>query len=184
MSAQGHPPSGEEIPPATVLGRVADGIDKYVEPVYRWMGYLAALVIMAVTVAMIYSVFGNLAGHPLDSSTDITEYGLLLMIALAAGIEHLGHEKMTVDAVSRTLPKRVQAFIAPIIFILVVVILIVAVWQLIRLGMYLQDKGWKTKGSLRMSQYPFTYVLAAGVATLIPIYFARALRAFDRLVKR
>ncbi len=55
------------------------------------------------------------------------------MLAAAIGVEHLGHEKMTVDAITVQLPKKMQAVVAPIIFFLVMVMLVIAVWQLVKL---------------------------------------------------
>ena len=169
--------------PATVLGRVAVGIEKYIEPVYRWLGYAGALVIMLATATLIYAAFARMAGNALDGKPEVEEYGLLLMVALAMGIEHFGHEKMTVDALARLLPKKVQGIIAPIIFALVTAILVIAVWQLIEYGMGLQESGEWTR-SLNIVKYPFVYILAGGVFTLIPIYVARLLTSIDRLVKR
>jgi TRAP-type C4-dicarboxylate transport system permease small subunit len=184
VSEHGHPPDGEGAAPSTILGKVANGIEGFIRPIYRWLGYLGALAIGLLVVAMIYSAIGRYVNHPLNGSTDIIEMGLLVMIALAMGIEHMGHEKMTVDAVSRLLPKKMQAVIAPVIFALVIVILVVAIWQLIKLGIKIQDRGELTKDVLHLPKYPFVYLITFGVFTLVPIYLARFLASIDRLVKR
>lgn len=170
--------------PATVLGKVADGIEKFIRPIYRWLGYAGGLVIGLLVVAMTYSAIGRYVNHPLNGSTDIIEMGLLVMIALAMGIEHMGHEKMTVDAISRLLPKKMQAVLAPIIFLLVLVIMGFAIYYLIKLGLKLQDRGEVTKGTLHLPKYPFVYIISFGMITLVPIYLARFLHSIDRLVKR
>lgn len=184
MSGHGQSPGHEAEAPATILGEIADGIEKVVRPFYRVVGWLGALVIFGVLVAMVYSAIGRYVGHPLDGAVDIQRLGLVCMIAFAMGIEHLGHEKMTVDVVTKALPKKVQAYIAPVIFLLVNVILVIAIWRLIELGIDKQDRGQVTKGSMHLPIYPFVYILAYGFITMIPIYFARLLRSIDRLVTR
>lgn len=184
MSEHGHPPGGAVEEPATVLGRVANGIERYIEPVYRWLGYLGAATVALLIIAMVYSAFGRYLNHPLNGSTDIIEMGLLVMIALAMGIEHMGHEKMTVDAIYRLFPKKMQAVLAPIVFALVLVIMGIAIYYLVKYGIKLQDRGEVTKGTLHLPKYPFAYIITFGVITLFPIYLARLLHSIDRLVKR
>jgi TRAP-type C4-dicarboxylate transport system permease small subunit len=165
--------------PATILGKVANGIESFIRPVYRWLGYLGALVIGLLVVAMVYSAVGRYVGHPLSGATDIIEMGLL-----ATGIEHMGHEKMTVEVIVKLFPKKAQAILAPIMFALVIVILVVAIWQLTKLGIKIQDRGELTKDVLHLPKYPFVYLITFGVFTLVPIYLARFLASIDRLVKR
>jgi TRAP-type C4-dicarboxylate transport system permease small subunit len=184
VSEHGHPAEGEVTAPATILGRVANGIEKFIGPVYRWLGYLSAVSIGLLVLAMLYSALGRYVNHPLNGSTDIIEMGLLVMIALAMGVEHMGHEKMTVDALSKLLPKKIQAVLAPLVFTLVIAMLVVAVWQLIKLGVKIQDRGEVTKDVLHLPKYPFVYLISFGVITLVPIYLARLLSSIDRLVKR
>jgi TRAP-type C4-dicarboxylate transport system permease small subunit len=184
MSEHGQPPDCADEAPATGLGRVAKGIEGFITPVYRWVGYASALTIGLLVVAMIYSAFGRYLGHPLNGSGDIIQYGFLIIIALALGAEHLGHEKMTVDAISKLLPKKVQAWLEPIIFLLVIGILSVAVWQLIVHGVDLVHRGEVTRGTLHLKKWPFDFLIAFGVFTVIPIYLVRFLQSIDRLVKR
>ena len=184
MSGHGPPPGHVAEEPATILGRIAKGIEDFIRPIYRWVGWAGAVVIFGVVIAMIYSSIGRYVGHPLDGAVDIQELGLVCMIAFAMGIEHLGHEKMTVDALIRLTPRRFQDYVAPIIFLLVIAILVIAAWQLTVLGIERQDRGQTTTGTMRLPVYPFVYILVYGVVTMIPIYVARLLRSIDRLVKR
>jgi TRAP-type C4-dicarboxylate transport system permease small subunit len=170
--------------PASFLGRAARGIEDFIRPIYRWVGYGGAVVVALVSIAMVYSAIGRYVDHPLNGSGDIIELGFLVMIALAIGIEHMGHEKMTVDAVARLLPKKVQAWLQPIIFVLVLAILVVVVWQLVKHGFRFYERGEKTPGTLHLPRWPFAFIIAFGMFTLIPIYVARLLESLDRLVKR
>lgn len=184
MSGHGHPPDGEAAAPATVLGRAANGIERFLRPIYRWLGYVGALALVLLVIAMVYSAIGRYVNHPLNGSTDIIEMGLLVMIALAMGIEHMGHEKMTVDAISRLFPKKMQAVLAPIIFTLVLAAMGFAIYYMVKLGIKMQDRGEVTKGTLHLPKYPFVYLITFGMITLFPIYLARLLGSIDRLVKR
>lgn len=104
---------------------------------------------------------------------------MLILTFLAIGLEHLGHEKMTVDVLAGRLPARVQAFLRPFIYLLGIAILCVAVWQLVRWGMKVQARGETTRGTLKLPKYPFAYLAAFGMLTLVPIYLSRFLGALD-----
>jgi TRAP-type C4-dicarboxylate transport system permease small subunit len=100
------------------------------------------------------------------------------------GLEHMGHEKMTVDILVRRLPTRVQKIIAPIIYLIAIGILVIAVWQLVVWGMKVQDREQTTMGTLGLPIYPFAYLSAFGMFTLIPIYLVRLLASIDAAVRK
>lgn len=179
----GHERSGEETrTPVTGLGRCADAIETFIRPIYRWLGYIAALVLAALIVAMVYSVLGRrLFDSPLQGSGDIIEMSMLILTFAAIGLEHMGHEKMTVDVLADRLPQKAQAVIRPIIYLLGVAILVMAVWQLIKWGIKIQGRGETTPGTLKLPKYPFAYFAAFGMLTLVPIYLSRFLSAVDGL---
>lgn len=183
MSGHG-PPGGEETLPASGLAKIANSIESFIRPIYTWLGYLGGATLCGLVLVMFYSILARrFFNAPLQGSTELTQLGLVLIIAFVFGIEHIGHEKMTVDIVIKRFPKKMQAVIAPIIFILGVAILCVVVWQLIKLGNTYRGAG-QTLRNIRTPIYPFTYLLALGVFTLIPVYFVRFLRALGEVVKR
>jgi TRAP-type C4-dicarboxylate transport system permease small subunit len=153
-------------------------------PVYTWLGYIAAAALGLLVLTILYSIIGREFGAPLPGSIEIREQALVIIIFAAMGLEHMGHEKMSVDVIARHLPKGVQKVIAPIIYIVAVAVLVIAVWQLVTLGMRDQDTGRTTMGVLALPRYPFVYLAAFGIATLVPIWVARFLRSIDRVVKR
>jgi TRAP-type C4-dicarboxylate transport system permease small subunit len=169
-------------PPATSLGRCADAIEAFIKPVYKWLGYVGALVLAGLVLAMFYSVIARrFFNAPLQGSGDIIEMSMLLLTFGAIGVEHLGHEKMTVEVIADKLPRRVQDLIRPVIYLLGVAVLCIGVWQLIRWGIRVQGRGETTMGTLKLPKYPFAYVAAFGIFTLVPIYLSRFLHALDRL---
>lgn len=184
MSEHGHAHGAQAAMPATAVGRAGQAIVKFLEPIYRWLGYAGALVLFALVIAMIYSAIGRYISHPLTGAMDIIQYSFLVMIALAIGSEHLGREKMVVDAVVKLFPKKMQRGLEPVIHLLTVVILIIAVWVVIRHGVNLIERGEHTKGVLKLPKGPFAFIAAFGVFTLIPISVARFLEALDKLVKK
>ncbi|MCE5252688.1 MAG: TRAP transporter small permease [Actinomycetia bacterium] len=180
--SQHEQPEGATAVAATGLGRCANAIEAFMKPVYTWFGYFSALVLGLLILAMVYSVIGRrFFDSPLQGSGDIIEMSMLLLTFGAMGLEHMGHEKMTVGVLADHLPKRVQAIIEPIIYFLCVAILCMAVWQLIRWGIKIQGRGETTPGTLRLPKYPFAYVAAFGMFTLVPIYVGRLLHAAERL---
>jgi TRAP-type mannitol/chloroaromatic compound transport system permease small subunit len=99
----------------------------------------------------------------------------------AMGLEHLGHEKMTVDLLTRRFSKKTQTIVSIVVYCLAIVILCVAVWQLIVWAGALFERGETTPGTLQLPKYPFAYLCAFGIATLVPIYVARLLRALGEV---
>jgi TRAP-type C4-dicarboxylate transport system permease small subunit len=185
VSEHGRPPGGEAALPATGLAKSANAIEAFIKPIYTWLAYVGAAVLACLVVAMVYSVFGRrFFGAPLPGSGDIIEMSLLILTFTVLGLEHMGHEKMTVDIVTSHLPKTLREIIQPIIYILVIGILCVAVWQMVAHGMRLQARNETTPGALHLPRAPFIYLGAFGIFTLIPIFFARLLKSLDRLVKR
>jgi TRAP-type C4-dicarboxylate transport system permease small subunit len=185
VSEHGQPPGGEAAIPATALGRSANALEAFIRPIYRWFGYIGAAALAGLVLAMTWSVIGRrFFNAPLTGSGDIIEMSLLVMTFTAIGFEHLGHEKMTVDVIADHLPKRVQAIIRPIIYFLGAAVLCLAVWQLIKWGIKIQARGETTPGTLKLPKYPFIYLAAFGVLTLVPIYVGRLLNALDKVVKK
>jgi TRAP-type C4-dicarboxylate transport system permease small subunit len=173
---------GETAIPATGLGRCANAIEAFVKPIYKWIGYIGAAVLAALVLAMVYSVIGRkFFNAPLQGSGDIIQMSMLLLTFAAIGLEHMGHEKMTVEIVADHLPRRLQAILRPIIYFLGVAILCMAVWQIIRWGIKVQNRHETSPGTLKLPKYPFAYVAAFGMLTLIPIYVSRFLRSLDEL---
>jgi len=182
MSEHGQS-GGETAAPATGLGRFARAIEAFVKPIYTWLGYVSAVVLAGLVVAMVYSVIGRrFFNAPLQGSGDIIEMSMLVLTFAAIGLEHMGHEKMTVGVLADRLPRRFQAILEPIIYFLGVAILCVAVWQVVRWGIRIQDRGETSSGTLKLPKYPFAYFAAFGVLTLVPIYVSRFLSAVDRLL--
>jgi TRAP-type C4-dicarboxylate transport system permease small subunit len=178
-----HERTGGDTPiPAGGLGKCANAIEAFIKPIYTWLGYAGALILAALVVAMVYSVLARrFFDAPLQGSGDIIEMSMLLLTFAAIGLEHMGHEKMTVEVIADHLPRKFQAIVKPIIYFLGIAILCVAVWQLIRFGIKLQDRGETTAGTLRLPKYPFAYVAAFGILTVIPVYVCRFLRSIDGL---
>lgn len=181
MTEHGRP-GGEATLPASGLVRFADSLEAVLGKIYTPIGWVGAAVLGAIVVAMFYSVIGRrFLGNPLEGSGDIQEMGLLIITMTVMGAEHLGHEKMTVDILTKRFSKKTQAVIAPVIYALAIAILCVAVWQLIVWGTALLERGETTPGVLELPKYPFAYLCAFGIFTLIPIYLARLLRALGQV---
>ena len=58
----------------------------------------------------------------------------MVIVFTLMGFEHMGHEKMTVDILVNRFPRRLQNIVACFIYLIATAILVIAVWQLIRLG--------------------------------------------------
>jgi TRAP-type transport system small permease protein len=183
MSEHGQP-EREATLSASGLARFADSIEAFYKPVYTWLGYIGAAALAALVLAMVWSIVGRkFFGAPLKGSTEITQLGLVVMTFLVLGAEHMGHEKMTVDIIIKHFPRRLQEIIAPITYILVIAIFCILCWQLVVLGITYQD-AHQTLRNIDVKIYPFAYLAAFGILTMIPIYLVRFLKSIDRAVKK
>jgi TRAP-type transport system small permease protein len=183
MSEHGRPDGAAVMPPSG-LAKAADSIEAFIKPIYTWLTYVGAAVLGVLVLTMIWSILGRrFFGAPLKGATEITQLALAVMTFLVIGLEHMGHEKMTVDIIIKHFSKKAQAIIAPIIYVLVVGILSIATWQLVKLGITYQN-AHQTLRNIRVPIYPFAYLAAFGIFTLLPIYVARLLKSVDTAVRR
>jgi TRAP-type transport system small permease protein len=183
MSEPGRP-EAEAAMPVSGLTKFADSIEAFIKPIYTWLGYIGAVVLAGLVLAMVYSIIGRrFLNSPLKGSTEITQLSLAVMTFLVLGLEHMGHEKMTVDLIIKHFSKRAQAIIAPIVYILVIAIFCILCWQLVVLAHTYQN-AHQTLRNIDVPIYPFAYLAAFGILTMIPIYVARFLRAVDTVVKK
>jgi TRAP-type C4-dicarboxylate transport system permease small subunit len=183
MSEHGQP-EREAASPASGLAKFANSIETFYKPIYTWLGYIGAAALGALVLAMVWSIIGRkFFGSPLKGSTEITQLGLVVMTFLVLAAEHMGHEKMTVDILFKHFPRRLQEIVAPIMYILVVAIFCILCWQLIVLGMTYQE-AHQTLRNLDVRIYPFAYLAAFGILTMIPIYITRFLKALGAAVKK
>jgi TRAP-type transport system small permease protein len=183
MSEHGQP-EAVAAGPASGLARFADSFEALLKPFYRWVAYVGATAMGLLVLVILYSVFARIFGSSLQGAQELTEQGLVVICFTLMGFEHLGHEKMTVDILVNRFPRRLQNIVACFIYLIATAILVIAVWQLIRWGMKVQDRGQTTMGALSLPIYPFAYLATFGIATLVPIYFTRLLHAIDRAVKK
>ena len=170
--------------PLTGLARAAQAINRTIEPINRYIAYLGAGMLGLLVLMLMYSIIGRrLLGAPLRGSFELTELFLVAITFTVLAAECMGHEKMTVDIIANRFSRKIQDIIAPFIFALVLIILAVLTWQLIRQGIRLQGFHQTTR-VIQIPIYPFLYLAAFGIITLIPVYLTRFLHALDKAVKR
>ena len=103
-------PEGDAALPASGLVRFADSFEALLRKIYTPISWVGAATLAALVVAMFYSVIARrFFNSPLEGSGDIIEMSLLIMTATVLGLEHLGHEKMTVDILIKRFSKKAQA---------------------------------------------------------------------------
>lgn len=181
----GHaPPEAETALPASGLTRIANSCEVVLRRVYTWIAYAGAAALGLLILAIMYAIIGRQFGATLPGVREIIEQSLVVIVFAVMGLEHMGHEKMTVEILVRHLPQRAQKIIAPIIYALAVAILVIAVWELVSWGGRMYDQGRTTMGTLSLPIWPFAYLSAFGIATLVPIWFLRFLVSVDRAVRK
>ena len=177
MSEHGHA-EGEASAPASGLAKFADSIEAFYRPIYNWLGYVGAAALGGLVLAMMYSVIGRrFLGAPLKGSNDLSVLALVIMTFTVLAAEHMErHEKMTVDVIISRFPRKVQAVVAPLVYLLAIAIFCVLCWQLVLLAGTYREAG-QTLRNLDVPIYPFAYLAALGILTMIPIYVVRLLRS-------
>ena len=181
MSEHGRP-EGDAALPASGLVRFADSFEALLAKIYRPIAWVGAAALAGLVAAMFYSVIARkFFNSPLEGSGDIIELSLLIMTATVLGLEHLGHEKMTVDILINKFSKKARAVIAPFIYAAAAAMLCVAFYELLLFAGKLLERNETTPGVLELPKWPFAYLIAFGILTLIPIYLVRILRSIGQL---
>lgn len=179
------------IPPSTgtrsnrkidyMLDRVADYIRKVITPVSRGLGGISMVVIALVTLLVVADVIlRRLFNSPIKASHDFLGLGFSMIVFLPLAWSALNNRHIELDLITKRLPKTAQSILEVVMVFITTVVLGVLSWQLLALGIKLQDANAIT-AMADIPKYPFVYLAAFGCLLFTLAFFIRLLNAINNL---
>jgi TRAP-type C4-dicarboxylate transport system permease small subunit len=147
---------------------------------FQWIGLAGMFLMMAITCVDV--VGAKVFQWRLFGAIDMVMLVQIATIAFAAGITLILGRHIQVDIFISSLPRRVQAVIDIIAFLLGFGFFFVIIWQLCVLGYSFQTSG-EYSATARIPYYPFAYGIALAVIPVCLVYLQKLLGSLKRLVK-
>jgi len=135
---------------------------KFNERLSHWAAALAIFATVLIVVVSVIDVIGSkVFGIPLFGSIDIIQIAQWLAMTCAASITLYKKMHIRVDFVVDMLPKRLQAIVDGIVYVLCFCFFVVIVWNLFKHG-YSFQAGGEQSSTARIPLHPFVYLGALG----------------------
>lgn len=166
-----------------MLGKITHGLQKIVYPASSAVSVIGMTVLILMVLLTITEIFARrFFNAPITGALSLSSLGLVVFVflTLAYCAAKGGHVELGI--LTSLFPKRVQAGIATIMYILTTGILGVAGWQLWLQAMKVQGAG-QTYGNLEIVIFPFFYIAALGTFLLALVYFIFFLNSLNEVRK-
>ncbi|MBM3211991.1 TRAP transporter small permease [Candidatus Poribacteria bacterium] len=159
------------------LGRTVHRISQVVNSV--GIGIIVAMMLLTtVDVSLRY-----LFNRPILGSVELTEFMMLLVVALGLAYTQLKKGHIFVELIVSRFSSRVQAVIESIGFFLCLVMYLLIVWQAVVQAKVQWVHGVKT-GALMIPKYPFYFILAFGCLLLCLVFLIDLIESLSRVVRK
>lgn len=147
----------------------------------EFVGFAGLLVMMCIT--CIDVVGAKIFLHPIHGALDTVELAQLVAISFAAGAALVHGRHIQVEFFVILLPKRLQALADFFVQTLGLVFFVILVWQLTRLGHYLQA-GREVSATARIPLFPLVYGAAFALIPLCIVTLLDVIKSVFRMVKK
>jgi len=147
---------------------------------FQWIGVAGMFLMMAIT--CIDVVGAKVFQWRLFGAIDMVMLVQIATIAFAAGMTLILGRHIQVDIFISSLPRRAQAIIDIMAFLLGSGFFVAIIWQLCVLGYSFQTSG-EHSATARIPYYPFAYGVALGSIPVCLVYLQKLLGSLNRLVK-
>jgi len=148
---------------------------------FEWIGLAGLLVVMFIT--CIDVIGAKVFLRPVFGAIDIVMLSQLVAISFAAAFSLILGRHVRVEFFVVMLPRRVQAVIDGIVFLLGLILFILIIWRLCVYGYFLQTGG-EESATARIPLYPFAYGIALASIPVCLVFLNKFLNAIVRMVKR
>lgn len=148
---------------------------------FEWVGIAGLVVMMLIT--GIDVVGAKLFTWRLLGAIDIVMLSQLVGISFAAATTLIVGRHIKVDFFVKMLPRRVQAVIDSIIYLLVLFLFSLIIWRLAILGYRFQTSGEAT-ATVSIPLYPFAYGIALASIPVCLMILTELIKSLARVVKR
>jgi TRAP-type C4-dicarboxylate transport system permease small subunit len=168
---------------ASMLERITRGIQRIVYPASSAVSIIGMITLILMILLTIAEVIARrFFNSPITGVLSLSSLGLVVFVflTLAYCAAKGGHVELGI--ITSLFPKRVQAGIASIMYILTSGILGVAGWQLWLQAIRVQKAG-QTYGNLEIVIFPFFYIAALGTFLIALVYLVFFLNSLNEVRK-
>jgi TRAP-type C4-dicarboxylate transport system permease small subunit len=120
---------------------------------------------------------------PIQGAIDVVQFAHLIAISFALALSLILGRHIQVEFIISRLPKRAQAVIDSIVFLLGFALFIIVVWQLYVLGHSFQIAGERSMSQLRFVLFPFPYAVSLASIPVCLVLLQKFLSSLIRVVK-
>jgi len=147
-----------------VLQKITDGLTLVVRPLGHYFTYIGAAllaIMMLLTAADVIARY--FAGQPIKGGYELQEYLMAMVISFAMALCALKKGHINVDVFMMRMPRRVQAVLNAVIYLICLGFTGLIVWQSFKYALLLREAG-NVGASLPIPIYPFVIALTVGIA--------------------
>jgi TRAP-type C4-dicarboxylate transport system permease small subunit len=148
---------------------------------FEWVGLAGLLVVMFIT--CIDVIGAKLFFRPVLGALDIVMLSQLVAISFATSFALILGRHIRVEFFVARLPRRAQAVIDSIIFLLGLALFILIIWRLCVYGYSLQTGG-EVGATALIPLYPFAYGIALASIPVCLVFLLEFLDSLTRIVRR
>ena len=168
---------------ASMLEKIARGLQRIVFPASSVVGVIGMIVLILMVLLTITDVVARrFFNAPITGVLSLTSLGLVVFVFFTLAYCAAKRSHVELNILTSVFPKRVQAGIATIMYILTSGILGVAGWQLWVQAMNVQNAK-QTYGPLQIVLHPFLYMAAIGSFLIALVYFIFFLNSLNEVRK-
>jgi TRAP-type C4-dicarboxylate transport system permease small subunit len=148
---------------------------------FEWIGLAGLLVVMFIT--CIDVIGAKLFLRPVFGAIDIVMLSQLVAISFACAFALILGRHVRVEFFVAWLPRRAQAVIDSIVFLLGLTLFILIIWRLCVYGYSLQTGG-EVSATALIPLYPFAYGIALASIPVCLVFLLEFLKSLARMVQR
>lgn len=166
-----------------MLEKITHGLQKVVYPASNAVSIIGMISLILMVLLTIAEIFARrFFNSPITGALSLSSLGLVVFVflTLAYCAAKGGHVELGI--LTTIFPKRVQAGIAIVMYILTSGILGVAGWQLWLQAIKVQNAG-QTYGNLEIVIFPFFYIASLGTFLIALVYFIFFLNSLSEVRK-
>lgn len=158
------------------MNRVINLLEKIIEPINKWTGLIAALILLGMMLLTFADVTGRYLIRPVKDAYELTEFMLALIVFLSLGYTQLFKGHVSINFIVEKLPLKIRSITETIFYGSGLIILILMSWQMFVLA---ERTLGITSGRLQLPNSVFISIAGVGVvlfALTLLLEFLRSLR--------
>ena len=166
-----------------MFDKITRGLQKIVYPASSAVSIIGMITLILMVLLTIAEVIARrFFNEPITGALSLSSLGLVIFVFLTLAYCAVKGGHVELGILTSAFPKRVQAVIASIMYILTAGILGVAGWQLWVQAMKVQNAG-QTSGPLEIVIYPFLYIASLGTLLVALVYLIFCLNSLSEVRK-